>query len=299
MNRQFREKSWFSWALRMSSIGMTAIILSFFGVLVYNSLEAFNEFGWQFIFNDDWTPNWEDIGGTLGALPFMVGTLLTSLLALGLSAVFSIAIAIFLGEFYRKGLFSALLTSLVELLAGIPSVIYGFWAFFVLVPQVQSLKVALGYESNGFGIFTAALVLSVMIIPYSASLAREVMNLVPQGIKASAYALGATRYEVIRDIILPYCRSGIMAGFILSLGRALGETMAVTMVIGNTNVLPTHLFSNANTLSSLLVNEFAEASDDIYLSALVYISLILLIMTTLINMVGKFIIRKFSINMAR
>lgn len=286
----------FSRGLRVLAGLLVFLVFGFFVTLVVGSLEALEEFGPRFIWSNDWNPNYDDVGGTLGAVPFVVGTLLTSFLALLISVPFSLSIAIFLGEYFRKGAISTLFTSLVELLAGIPSVIYGFWALFYLVPRIQSLKTTLGLDNNGFGILTSAIVLSIMIIPFSASMTREVIGMVPQGLKESAYSLGTTRLEVIKDIILPYCKSGIFAGFVLSLGRALGETMAVTMVIGNTNEIPKNLFGLGNTMASLLANEFAEASDDVYISSLVFIGLILFIMTTMINLIGKWIIKSLSRN---
>jgi len=284
----------FSLGLRMLAGLLIVLVLGFFITLVSGSAEAYKEFGLSFIWSNDWNPNYDDVGGTLGSLPFVVGTLLTSFLALLISIPFSLSIAIFLGEYFRKGPISTFFTSLVELLAGIPSVIYGFWALFYLVPKIQDLKNSLGLENNGFGVFTSAIVLSIMIIPFSASMTREVMGMVPQGLKESAYALGTTRFEVIKDIIFPYCKSGIFAGFILSLGRALGETMAVTMVIGNNNEIPKNLFALGNTMASLLANEFAEASEDTYISALIFIGLILFIVTTIINLMGKWVIKSLS-----
>jgi phosphate transport system permease protein len=294
MNPSRNPFSFFELSLKGLAFSVCALLLLLFSLLAYNSSEAFGEFGFTFFYSNDWAPNWEDIGGTLGALPFVLGTLLTSFLALVFSIPFSLGTSIFLGEYYTKGRFHSLITSLIDLLAGIPSVIYGFWAFFVLVPHIQSIKQNLGYDNNGFGIFTSSVVLSVMIIPYSASITREVMNLVPQGVRNSAYALGATRFEVIKDVVIPYCRSGIIAGFFLSLGRALGETMAVTMVIGNTNLIPANLFATANSMASLLANEFAEASDDIYISALVMIALTLFIITTLVNILGRWVIYRIA-----
>jgi phosphate transport system permease protein len=147
----------------------------------------------------------------------------------------------------------------------------------------------------GVGIFTASLILSVMIIPYSASIGREVIQLVPSELKEAAFSLGATRFEVIRKVILPYARSGIFAGVLLALGRALGETMAVTMVIGNANVLPKSIFSPANTMASVIANEFTEATETLYLSSLIEIGLLLFIVTMSINIIGRQIIKKMSV----
>jgi phosphate transport system permease protein len=152
----------------------------------------------------------------------------------------------------------------------------------------------MGVLPYGVGIFSAALILSIMIIPYSASISRDVISLVPGGLKEAAYSVGATRFEVISKIIVPSARSGIFAGIILALGRALGETMAVTMVIGNTNVLPNSIFSPANTMASVIANEFAEATDELHLSALIEIGLLLFLVTLIINVIGKQVINRLS-----
>ena len=184
---------------------------------------------------------------------------------------------------------------MVELIAGIPSVIFGFFGIFVLVPVVRTLEIKLGVEPYGVGIFTSSLILSFMIIPFSASIGREVISMVPSDIKEAAYSLGATKYEVIKNVIIPYAKSGIFAGILLALGRALGETMAVTMVIGNSNFLPKNIFAPSNTMASVIANEFTEATGNLYLSSLIEIGVLLFIVTTIINIVGKIIIRKMSV----
>jgi len=206
-----------------------------------------------------------------------------------------LAISIFIGEYFKEGVLSAFLKNVTELLAGIPSIIYGFWALFVLVPIVRQFKMKLGMFPYGVGIFTASLILSVMIVPYAASIGREVIALVPTEIKEAAYSLGATRQEVITKVILPYCRSGIMAGILLALGRALGETMAVTMVVGNSNLLPRNIFAPGNTMASIIANEFAEATASLYVSALIEVGLLLFLVTMVINIMGRYIVKKLSI----
>jgi phosphate transport system permease protein len=206
------------------------------------------------------------------------------------------AISIFIGEYFKDGPLSSFLKNTTELLAGIPSIIYGFWALFVLVPLVRNFQITLGIPlPYGVGIFSASLVLSVMIIPYAASIGREAVALVPSEIKEAAYSLGATRQEVITKVILPHARSGITAGILLALGRALGETMAVTMVIGNSNLLPSSIFSPGNTMASVIANEFAEATGRLYLSSLLEIGLLLFLVTMTINVIGKYIIKKISV----
>ena len=295
MKQANKSENYFESGLKLLSISLVGLVLGIFIVLILESQLALSEFGFfSFLTSSDWTPNYDEVGGGLGSLSFSIGTLLISVVAIIISLPFSISISIFLGNFFPKGKISSLLTSLIELLAGIPSVIYGFWAIFYLVPLVEKLKLHFNLGDNGYGLFTASLVLSIMIIPYTASLAKEVISMVPQGLKESAYALGATRLEVIKDLVLPYCRSGIFAGVILALGRALGETMAVTMVVGNLNEIPSSLFDLGNTMASLLANEFNEASDDVYVSALVEIALILFIITTIINFIGKYTLKKLQ-----
>ena len=225
---------------------------------------------------------------------FLLGTLLTSFLALIISIPFSFAVAIYLGEYNSKGWLSNLLKNTVELIAAVPSVIYGFWALVVLVPIVRSIEIKLGVTPYGIGIFTASVVLAIMIIPYAASIAREMIKIVPQSLKECAYSLGATRFEVIRSVILPYTKSGLFAGVLLSLGRALGETMAVTMVIGNTSIIPNSIFAPGNTMASVIANEFIEADRTVYLSALIELGLVLFLVTVVINMIGKRIIKRFT-----
>ena len=267
------------------------LLLAIFFSLVIASFPAIRSFGIRFFFSTTWDP----VRSQFGALPFLIGTLATSFLALIISVLFSLPISIFLGEFSTQGSLATFIKSMIELLAGVPSVIYGFCGLFLLAPLVRILEMKLGVAPYGVGIFTASLVLSIMIIPYSASIGREVISLVPSDLKEAAFSLGATRFEVIRKVILPYAGSGIVAGILLSLGRALGETMAVTMVIGNSNFIPKSIFSPANTLASVIANEFTEATGSLYLASLIKLGLVLFIVTTLINLIGKLIIRRIGV----
>jgi phosphate transport system permease protein len=280
----------FNFLLRFSSWLVVGLLGGIFITLLIASLPSLKHMGLEFFTSSQWNP----VTRQFGLLPFLSGTLLTSFLALLISLPFSLSIAILLGEYYKKGVFSTTLRNLIELLAAIPSVIYGFWALMVLVPLMTEFQSQIGVTPYGTSIFTASVILAIMIIPYSASIAREVINMTPQSLKEAAYSLGATRFEVIRTTVLPYARSGIVAGILLSLGRALGETMAVTMVIGNANNIPDGLFKPGNTMASVIANEFTEATGDIYLSALVEIGLLLFVVTVLINIVGKFIINKLQ-----
>lgn len=286
-----RSDALFFGVLNLSSILMLILLFSIFVTLLIYSLPSIKAFGVRFFIDKTWDP----VTGEFGALPFLLGTLITSFLSLVISLPFSFAIAIFLGEYFTKGAASSILKSGVELLAGIPSIIYGFWGLFVLVPIVRMVQIELGVTPYGVGILTSSIILAIMIIPYSASIGTEVVQLVPSDLKEAAFSLGATRFEVIKAVILPYARSGIFAGILLSLGRALGETMAVTMVIGNSNFLPTSIFSPANSMASVIANEFSEATEKIYLSSLVEIGLLLFIVTMIVNIIGKYIIGRMSV----
>lgn len=286
----FKERI-FRGILYVGSFFILILLLGFFVTLPYHSLSSIREFGIDFIFGSTWKPTKNE----LGALPFIIGTLYTSFFALILSIPFSLSIALFLGEYFREGPISAFLKSSVELLAGIPSIIYGFWGILVLVPLVQRIEIWLGITPYGVGIFTASMILTIMILPYSASIGREVIQLVPDDLKEAAYSLGATRFEVIRKVVLPYARSGIFAGVILSLGRAMGETMAVMMLIGNQNKIPKGIFSPANTMASIIANDFAETTEELYLSAIIEIGLVLLVLTMIVNFIGRYIIKKTSV----
>ncbi len=277
--------------LTLAGAFVLLLLLAIFLSLVIASFPAIRSFGIRFLFDSTWDP----VRSEFGAFPFVVGTLATSFLALAISVVFSLPISIFLGEYSTQGTTATFIKSMIELLAGVPSVIYGFCGLFLLAPLVRTLEMKIGVAPYGVGIFTASLVLSIMIIPYSASIGREVVSLVPSDLKEAAFSLGATRFEVIRKVILPYARSGIVAGILLSLGRALGETMAVTMVIGNSNFIPKSLFSPANTLASVIANEFTEATGKVYLSSLIELGLVLFIVTTVINLIGKLIIRRMGV----
>ncbi len=286
----FREAV-FRRTLSLSAILIIVLLLSVFLTLLINSLPSIKALGVKFLYQKAWDP----VSDQYGALPFLVGTLITSALALIISTPFALAIGIFLGEYYPKGFFSGIIKNAIELLAGIPSVILGFWGLFTIVPIVRGLEMKVGAIPYGVGILTASIILAIMVTPFSASLIRLVISMVPLHLKEAAYALGATRLEVIRFVIIPYVKSGISAGILLALGRALGETMAVTMLIGNTQIIPNSLFSTGNTMASVIANEFTEATGKIYFSALIEMGLVLFVVTTLINIIGVRIIKRFEI----
>ena len=281
----------FQKTILLSAGAILVLVLAIFLSLFLQSIPSLKAFGFSFLYGKTWDP----VSGIFGALPFLVGTLMTSFLALLIATPLSLAIAIFTGEFFKEGLFSSFLKTMTDLLAGIPSIVYGFWGLLVLVPIIRDFELRFGLFPYGVGIFTASLILSVMIIPYAASIGREVISLVPSEIKEAAYSLGATRQEVITQIVLPYARSGIGAGVLLALGRALGETMAVTMVIGNSNRLPLSLFSPGNTMASVIANEFTEATGRLHLSSLIEVGLLLFLVTLTINIIGRYMIKRISV----
>ncbi len=288
--RQIRAEKVFRRTLIIVALVMVALVLGIMLTLVYESTLSIKSSGIGYL----WGKTWDPVRDIFGAYPFILGTLLTSFLALFISIPFSFAVAVFLGEYYPEGWFSNLLKNTVELIAAVPSVIYGFWALAVLVPIVRSFESKIGVEPVGLGIFSSALILAVMIIPYAASLGRSMIHMVPSNLKEAAYSLGATRWEVIRAVIFPYTKSGLFAGVLLSLGRALGETMAVTMVIGNTSLIPKSIFAPGNTMASVIANEFTEADHPVYLSALIELGLVLFLVTVVINMIGKKMVSRFT-----
>ena len=261
-----------------------------------NSALSRRAFGWKFLIGRVWDP----VAGQFGALPFLYGTLLTSALALLIAVPLGVGAAIFLSELAPRRI-SDVMSFLIELLAAVPSVIYGLLGIFVLVPLVrQFLEPVLGKTLGflplfsgppyGVGFLSAGLILAVMIIPFIITVTREVMLSTPNLLREAAMALGATRWEVATTVVLPFARSGISGAIFLALARALGETMAVTMVIGNTPVVSASLFSPGYTMAAVLANEFTEASDPLYLHALVEIGLVLFGATLVVNALAQFLV---------
>jgi phosphate transport system permease protein len=269
------------------------------------SLDAFRAFGLQFIIGTEWAPNPAG-GGTssLGALPAIHGTILTTLIALMLAVPTSLGVALFQSELAPRDL---RLPSffLVEMLAAVPSVVYGLWGLLVLVPFMSGfidpqLKRNLGFlpfftgPTNGLGMLTAGTILAIMIIPYGSSVMREVIAAVPQSQREAVLAVGGTSWETIRTAVLPFARSGIVAAIVLAMGRAIGETMAVTMVIGNVARISPSLFLPAYTIPSVIANEFTEvAGNDVYLSSLFELGLILFIIAFFMNLAGRIVVKRF------
>ena len=293
---QMKWEAIFKRILWLMSVILLLIVLGILATLIVQSIPSIKSLGIKFL----WGKVWDPVNNIYGAYPFLIGTLLTSFTALIISIPFSYAISIYLGEYNPKGWLSNLLKNTIELIAAVPSVIYGFWGLFVLVPVIRSFEAKIGVAPYGVGVFTSSLILAIMIIPYAASLGTSLIRMVPSPLKEGAYALGATRFEVIRSVILPYTRSGLFAGILLSLGRALGETMAVAMLIGNSNEIA-HSFKDmffgpGNTMASVIANQFTEADHTVYLSALIELGLVLFFVTVIINLIGKKIITKYSNN---
>jgi len=288
----FLFENFFQKGLGLTGIILIIMLLSIFITLLISSTPSIKHLGIRFLYGDAWNP----VTDEYGALPFLIGTLLTSLLALIISTPFALSTAIFLGEYYPVGMVSNIFKNIIELLASIPSVVYGFWGMVVLVPIIRNLELKLHVLPYGVGILTSSIILAIMIIPYSVSLSRQVISMVPPTLKEGAYSLGATRFEVIKKIIIPHTRSGLFAAVLLALGRALGETMAVTMLIGNSHYLPTSIFSPSNTMASVIANEFTEATGNVYLSVLIEMGLLLFVVTTLINISGRQIIKRYILH---
>ena len=257
--------------------------------LVTDAYDAFEYFGFfKFLASSDWS--YTEGAEQYGALPFITGTLMTTLLALVFCIPFSLPVALFVGEYFKGTKIAAVLSTVTDLLAGIPSIIYGLWGFYTLRPIIMALNIS----PQGSGILTASLVLAIMIIPYAASLSAEFIKMVPNDLKEGAYSLGATRAEVIRRVVFPVAGSGIFSSYVLAIGRALGETMTVTMLIGNTNNIPDSITSTGNSMASIIANQFGEA-DGLRLSSLIAIGLLLFLITAAINMVGKIMIKRARI----
>jgi phosphate transport system permease protein len=283
----------FMGAMLLCGLSIFGIVLFILTILTVNSKLTLAQFGFKFFVHSGWDP----VSGDFGALPFIVGTLETSLLALAMAVPLAMGVAIFLSELCPAKL-RAPISFVTELLAAIPSVVYGLWAVFVLVPMMRDtlgpfLFKYLGWThlfdgyNFGVGILTASMILAIMILPIISSITRDIMMAVPTSQREAVLALGATRWEMIRTGVLRNARIGIVGAIILGLGRALGETMAVTMVIGNHPDIAKSLFAPGYTLASVIANEFAEASGDLYLSALIEIGLALFLVTVVVNAIAR------------
>jgi phosphate transport system permease protein len=278
-----------AWLVILLAIGLVI-------ALAWESSGAVRAFGLRFIVTSTWDP----VAGDFGALPFIYGTLVSSLLALLLAVPLSLGAAIYLAELAPAWVRPPV-AFLIEMLAAVPSVVYGLWGIFVLVPWLRdwvqpSLGRWLGFlplfsgPAYGVGMLAAGLILSIMVMPYITSVAREVLLAVPNAQREAALGLGATRWEAIRIAVLRYGRSGLIGAVLLGLGRALGETMAVTMVIGNRPAIAASLFAPGYTMASVVANEFTEATSDLYVAALVEVGLLLLVVTIVVNALARLLV---------
>lgn len=280
--------------------GFGVLIIALFGAvaasLVIQAIPAFQHAGAGFVTGTTWDPN----NAIYGALPFIVGTLLTSLIALVIAVPIGIGAAIFLAEYAPRRVATPL-GVVVELLAAVPSVVYGLWGLLVLAPifastvepHINALPFARG-QPIGVGLFLAGVVLAVMILPTIVAVTRDLANAVPLPSREAVYGLGGTRWQVVRRAILPAIRVGVVGGVVLALGRALGETMAVTMVIGNTNHIPGSLIAPAQTLASLIANEFTEATEPFHAASLFAIAVVLLAVSVIVNALARLLVWSVS-----
>jgi len=276
-----------------------AIVVLLGWSLAASSLQTWKRFGFHFL----WTSEWDPVSEQFGALPFIYGTLVSSALALLIAVPLGVGSAIFLAELAPRRLSDAC-TFLIELLAAIPSVILGLMGIFLLVPAVRFVEPLLtkwlGWlplfqgAPYGVGMLSASLILAVMVLPYIAVITRQVLLNVPRPLKEAMLALGATRWETVWKVSLPYARSGIVGAVFLSLGRALGETMAVTMVIGNTPKISASLFAPSYTMAAVIANELAEAVGDMHLQSLIAIGLVLLLITLVVNGAARLMLMRLE-----
>lgn len=271
----FRNFSFFSATLSFF------LLVGIFAILFHYAQDAMHAFGIDFLWQKEWEVGEDDEGGVFGGLIPIVGTLLSTLIAMLLATPLAMGIAIFLTEIASAKI-SRIVSIAIELLAAIPSIIYGMWGLFYFAPIVQHTV-----GGNGVGLLTAGIVLAIMIVPFMASITRDSMNTTPQVLKESAYAMGATKFEVIKDVIMPYAKGGIIGSIILALGRALGETMAVAFLIGSVMSLPHKITDPTTSIPVLLANNFAEA-EDLELSSMYYLALILFVVSFLVISGAKF-----------
>ncbi|HZL60430.1 MAG TPA: phosphate ABC transporter permease subunit PstC [Stellaceae bacterium] len=304
MRRQRLGDTLFRGTTRGFALGVLLLLGAIITALFVGSLPAFRAFGFGFLFNSSWNPVTENFG----ALPAIYGTVITSFLAMLLAMPLAFGVAIFLTELCPRALRRPI-GVLIELLAAIPSIIYGIWGLFILAPFLQTtLQPALiasfgrlpligalfGGPPLGLGILTASMILAIMVLPFIASVSRDVFQTVPAMLRESAYAMGATTAEVVRDIVIPHSRIGIVGGVMLGLGRALGETMAVTFVIGNAHRIKASLLAPGTTISATLANEFTEAVSQLYTSSLIALGLILFVITLIVLAAANYMLWRLS-----
>ncbi|MDJ0649492.1 MAG: phosphate ABC transporter permease subunit PstC [Xenococcaceae cyanobacterium MO_188.B19] len=274
----------FYWSAKILAFAIAAILIWITIQVAREAFPAMREFGLGFLTSSSWNP----VESNYGIVPAIYGTLVSSFIALLISVPIGLGVAIFLSEDYLPPTIQRIIVFLVELLAAVPSVVYGLWGIFVLIPFLKNIS-----PLTGPGMLPAALILSVMILPTIAAISRDAIINVPGGLRQAAVGLGATRWEAILQIVLPAASSGIIGGIMLALGRALGETMAVTMLIGNANKVDFSVFAPSNTVSSLLANQFAEASG-LQVAALMYAALILFAITLAVNVLAQLLVTRIQ-----
>ena len=289
-------------ALLFFALCVPALLLLIFIEVGRAGWPALHEFGFRFLTSSTWDP----VKGDFGAAPAIVGTLLTSLIALAIATPLALGAAIFLSEFSPSWLRQPV-SFFIDLLAAVPSVVYGLWAVFFLLPLMRTgvmpfLRDTLHLGATPFfsgpaygpSVLSAGMILAIMVLPYIAAVSREVLLAVPRSQREAALALGATRWEAITGAVIPYARTGILGGIILGLGRALGETMAVTMVIGNRHEISASLFAPGYTMASLIANEFSEATTDIHISALMAVGFVLFVITLVVNGIARWMVSRMG-----
>lgn len=288
------------YTLRVISLLVIALLLFIMFVLTKSAWPAISKMGFSFIIGREWNP----VEDQFGALPFIFGTLITSFIALIIATPVSILVALFISEYLPKNV-SRIIALLVEMVAAIPSIVFGLWGIFILSPLMKEtiapfLKKYFSFiglfegPSFGIGILTASMVLAVMIVPTISSICRSIFELIPKHQKEASYALGSTKFEMIKMAVIVPSLSGISSAVVLGLGRALGETMAVTMLIGNSPVIAKSLFSPAATMASVMANEYTDANTPLHVSSLCYLALLLFFITFLSNLLAKSIVKNFS-----
>ena len=274
----------FYWIAKILAFAVAGVLVWITIQVAIKAMPAIQEFGLGFLVTSSWNP----VNSQYGVWPAIYGTIVSSFIALAISVPIGLGTAIFLSEDYLPPAMQRVIVFLVELLAAVPSVVYGLWGIFVLIPFLKGFT-----PLRGPGMLPAALILSVMILPTIAAIARDAITNVDIGLRQAAVGLGATRWEAILKIILPAASSGIIGGIMLALGRALGETMAVTMLIGNSNRVNPSVFAPSNTVSSLLANQFAEASG-LQVAALMYAALILFVITLVVNILAQLLVTRLQ-----
>jgi phosphate transport system permease protein len=289
-------------AITVAAVTIPVLLLTLGLSVLIAGWPALEQFGFSLVTSSDWDP----VAGRFGAAPAIYGTIVTSAIALVIATPLALGVALFITEIAPSWVRGPL-AFLVDLLAAIPSVVYGLWGVFVLLPLLREAVMPFIRDTlhlgklplfsgpaYGSSMFAAGLILSIMVLPYISAVSREVLLVVPRSQREAALALGATRWEMIRGAVIPYAKSGIIGGIVLGLGRALGETMAVTMLIGNQHKISASLFAPGYTMASLIANEFSEASGDMHLSALMAVGFILFVITLIVNAVARWMVWQVS-----